>query len=106
MNICLISQEYPPETNWGGIATYTKLLATQLASLSHKVVVISLAEGEESAKIDGGVTVHRVSRTPRIKYSENDLNKLSLQDHFLLGFSKRAQEKIQELHTVEPFDVI
>lgn len=106
MNVCLISQEYPPETNWGGIATYTKLLAIQLASLSNKVAVISLAEGEESVTVDNGVTIHRVCRKPREKYSEKCLNELKVQDHFLLNFGKRVQEKIQELHDIEAFDVI
>lgn len=41
MNICLVSQEYPPETAHGGIGSQTYLKAHGLAALGHEVHVIS-----------------------------------------------------------------
>ncbi len=60
--ICLISQEFPPYTSWGGIGTYNATLAFEYARRGHRVTVISRAHpgapGEERpAK---GVVVHRV----------------------------------------------
>ena len=41
LNICIISQEYPPFTNWGGIATYYKELSEAFCRLGHSVTIIS-----------------------------------------------------------------
>jgi hypothetical protein len=40
MRICLVSQEYPPETAKGGLGTQTYLKAHGLALLGHEVHVI------------------------------------------------------------------
>ncbi|MBU5614586.1 glycosyltransferase [Geomonas azotofigens] len=106
MNICLISQEYPPETNWGGIATYTQVLARQLAATGHRVHVISLADAEEYTKDDMGVTVHRVSRTPHSPLDLEAVPEVADLSHWTLSFSQRVYEKVLELHLVHPFDVI
>ncbi len=42
MNIAIISPEFPPVTNWGGVATFNQNLATLLNSLGHKVFVFAL----------------------------------------------------------------
>jgi glycogen(starch) synthase len=41
--ICFVSQEYPEETGWGGIGTYTHEMAHALARAGHKVIVVSRA---------------------------------------------------------------
>jgi glycosyltransferase involved in cell wall biosynthesis len=60
MRIALISYEYPPETGFGGIGTYTYYQAHALARLGHKVHVFA---GTQSAQRrtyrDGNVTVTR-----------------------------------------------
>ncbi|QXE90910.1 glycosyltransferase [Geomonas subterranea] len=106
MNVCLISQEYPPETNWGGIATYTQVLARQLAATGHRVHVISLADAEEYSKDDMGVTVHRVSRTPHSPIDLDAVPEVADLSHWTLSFSQRVYEKVLELHLAEPFEVI
>lgn len=63
MRICLVSQEYPPETPWGGIGTQTRNKARALARLGHEVHVLSRAadEGPDMRReIDEGVVVHRM----------------------------------------------
>jgi glycosyltransferase involved in cell wall biosynthesis len=61
MNICLISMEYPPETNWGGIASYTFNTAHGLANLGHAVDVLSLTVSHTNYDYyDGKVHVHRI----------------------------------------------
>jgi len=60
MKICYISNEYPPETGYGGIGTYTKNIAEGIASLGHEVHVIcrSLSNEKIIQKL-GKITVHR-----------------------------------------------
>lgn len=64
LRICLISQEFPPYTNWGGIAVYTGELAAAYAARGHDVTVISRASaGAPSREDRGGATVFRVGAT-------------------------------------------
>ncbi len=60
MNICLVSREYPPETGWGGIGTYTYYLSHGLAQRGHQVHVVAQALSAARTEQDGAVTVHRV----------------------------------------------
>src|SRR5205823_7368889 len=60
LRVCLISREFPPDTGWGGIATFAKHLAYGLRDLGHEVVVVSLATGENKLVEQDGITVHRV----------------------------------------------
>src|SRR5665647_2639658 len=60
MNICLISKEYPPETGWGGIGTYTYNLAHALANKSNEVHVISMGLESNYEYFDQNVHVHRI----------------------------------------------
>lgn len=60
MNICLISNEYPPETGFGGIGTYTYNLAQGLSELDNTVTVITQAVNEEKVYKDKKVTVYRI----------------------------------------------
>lgn len=105
MRICLISREYPPDTGYGGIATFTKHLAYGLKNLGHDVVVIALAKGEAKVADDGGIPVHRVVAYP----FESKLATTSL----FVPFTKYVVlnctalwDKFAELHAVKPFDII
>ena len=40
MNICLVHEEYPEETNFGGIATYQKISAEEYVKQNNNVIVI------------------------------------------------------------------
>jgi glycosyltransferase involved in cell wall biosynthesis len=61
MRICLVSQEYPPETGHGGIATQTQLKAAGLARLGHDVVVVShSADRARTETVRDGVRVVRL----------------------------------------------
>ena len=64
MNICLVSQQFPPETARGGIGTLTWTTAHGLARLGHTVHVLSHTGDRVAATstpIDGGVIVHRMA---------------------------------------------
>lgn len=60
LNICYVSQEYPPETGWGGIGTYVYEISHALVERGHKVVVLSRALDEERCYDDKGVLVYRI----------------------------------------------
>lgn len=66
MNILYITSEYPPETGFGGIATYTKYIAETMAKKGHQISVITLSTSVRTSKTDhNGVTVYR---TPPLPY--------------------------------------
>jgi glycogen(starch) synthase len=60
MRVLLVSQEMPPETDWGGIGTYVAALAPALASAGAEVHVLSVVPGQPASDhVIGGVAVHR-----------------------------------------------
>lgn len=63
MRLALVSREYPPTRQAGGIATYTEKTARALAAAGHEVHVVAEAHAEApagSVRRDG-VTVHRLA---------------------------------------------
>jgi glycosyltransferase involved in cell wall biosynthesis len=65
MNILYISSEFPPETGYGGIGTYTKYIAECMAQRGHTVSVIAQsANGNKSIVRRNGVTVYRLPPLP------------------------------------------
>ena len=61
LSICFVSQEYPEETGWGGIGTYTYEMAHGLARAGHRAIVVSRALNRPQYYFeDDGVEVHRI----------------------------------------------
>ncbi len=74
MRICLVSTEYPPETHFGGIATYVQTISRALVQRGHKVYVISITRGEKDIWLDDrGVCVKRISEPRRRTKLTDDL---------------------------------
>jgi glycogen synthase len=67
VRVLFVSQEFPPETGWGGIGTYVDVLSHALASRGVDVHVLSVVKGQapSETRVDG-VTVHR-ARLPRLR---------------------------------------
>ena len=61
-HICLLYQEYPPYTAWGGIGSYAALLARSLVERGCKVTVVARsADGAPHfERTSDGVDVYRV----------------------------------------------
>jgi glycogen(starch) synthase len=60
LRILLLSTEYPPETGWGGIGTYTCNIAHALTQRGHEVHVLSVAPRQKERHYrDAEVYVHR-----------------------------------------------
>ncbi|GAB4303480.1 MAG: hypothetical protein Kow0090_19030 [Myxococcota bacterium] len=65
MKIFLVSEEYPPLTNWGGIATYSHTLAKALAERGEEVTVFSRSiSDEEVIETDSAMRVIRLRCPP------------------------------------------
>ncbi len=52
MRICLISREFPPETGWGGIATFVHDLALGLHEIGQEVEVIALSDTDQESETE------------------------------------------------------
>jgi glycosyltransferase involved in cell wall biosynthesis len=97
VRILFLSHQYPPETNFGGIASYTALMSQALSTRGHEVHVLTCWENQMRVdRLEGNVHVHRrrnvhvpglrrflrlpgvrhaasVVQTPREQYSANPL---------------------------------
>ncbi len=101
LNICIVSQEFPPHTNWGGVGVQFDIFARALVSLGHTVSVVSrtsagapphevLPTGVEVWRIDA--SVDRKRRTGRTV------------DRIL--FARNAAAVVTRLDRVRRFDVV
>lgn len=61
MNICLVHEEYPSETNFGGIATYQKITAEEYVRQGNNVIVICRSLTDDYEYTENGVKVYRLS---------------------------------------------
>jgi glycosyltransferase involved in cell wall biosynthesis len=101
--ICLVSQEYPEETGWGGIGSYTHEMAHGLAEAGHRVLVVSRAlQREQVYEEEGGVTVHRV--LPRL--SINRVPVLWRLNRFWEGHELAVACKLRALVREHKVDII
>lgn len=108
MKICLISLEYPPETGYGGIGTYTYNLAHGLTALNHKVTVISKALKKEKIYLDKKVKVYRIlDEQPPFRGFTKFMNLITLNYFGAYWHSHSVFKKFKEIVSKEgEFDVI
>ena len=102
MKICLVSQEYPPESADGGIGTLTWIKARGLARAGHTVHVLSVG-GEDApplaTKEADGVIVHRM-RPPCADFPVYD------NATYLLGYTWHVLGALCKLMERTTFDVL
>jgi glycosyltransferase involved in cell wall biosynthesis len=100
MTLCLVSQEYPPETGGGGIGTQTYLRARGLSARGHTVHVVSMSWDKEARTYaDQGATVHRIA--------ELQLDVAGYeQSTYWLSYSHAVAAKIHQLQQSIQFDII
>lgn len=104
MRVCLISREYPPETGFGGIATFARHLAHGLKELGHEVEVVALAKEYERQIDDDGVIVHRVLPFG-IPGGLDKVNRCMPYSRYVLLTTLALWRKFHQLHSERPFDV-
>ena len=106
LNICLVSQEYPPDTARGGIGTQTWNKARTLAGLGHSVHVLSCAAGDStdwSTKAEDGVTVHRMRPPGQEPGKQFPIYNAAT---YWLGYTWCVLRQINRLMQTTAFDVI
>ena len=107
LRVCLISREYPPDTGFGGIATFTRHLAHGLKAAGNDVEVVALAkEGNAGEKQDDcGIPVHRVVPLP----VGSDLGWSAFcmpYSRYVMRTSAALYAKFDELNSLKPFDAV
>jgi glycosyltransferase involved in cell wall biosynthesis len=102
MKICLVSQEYPPETARGGIGSQNWNKAHRLAELGHTVHVLSSSSSsgpELRTERDGAITVHRM-QPPGSEFPV-------FEEHtFWIGYSWSVLRHLTCLMQSEKFDLV
>lgn len=113
MRILYVSSEYPPETGFGGIATYTKHISEAMASLGHEVHVLCRATDREYTRKNGGVTVHRLFCEPhplprmRCLYPFRKISYwFVLQSLHRISWAKTVCNAVNKLSRNSSFDII
>ena len=108
LKVCLISQEYPPETGWGGIGTYTYHLAHGLAKADHRTTVISYQVTAQCCYDDDGVTVWRIPNAQCRSWLSKSTGFLLGRGYSSLWLRSRAAFRQIDALVAEngPFDII
>jgi glycosyltransferase involved in cell wall biosynthesis len=102
MKVCLVSQEYPPETPWGGIGTQTRNKAHALARRGHEVHVITCAAtagSECRTEMDAHVTLHRI-QPPGYDFPVYG------RSAFLFGYTWNVLQQLDRLNQSIKLDVV
>lgn len=107
MNICLICQEYPPDTVGGGIGTYTANIARGLVEAGHRVWVIARAvRGVEATTREDGLTVHRIlpAQLPGVGLLDRRKDRKSFADAYF--HSLAAAAKVRQIVREHTLDIV
>jgi glycosyltransferase involved in cell wall biosynthesis len=108
LKICIVSREYPPETHYGGIGTYTYNLAKGLNSIGHRVYIIAMTtKDKDFIEEDHGICIHRISVC---QHKFLGINLLQFTKYtlfpFSLFYSFLVHKKFSDLLNNQKFDVI
>ncbi len=85
MKVAFISYDYPPDTAYGGIATYVNQAATMLQRRSHKVEVFTSSPHRSGSEFEDGVTVHRARVAEQRNFSK-PIGQIFAERHSQIGF--------------------
>jgi len=99
LNICLISREFPPDTAFGGIATFSCDTALMLKARGHQVTVFSQSLGPSHIADYHGVPVVKLQVPPPF----GSYRVLPL---FIPAFNAVIMREVMRYHRRHPFDLI
>lgn len=95
MNICLVHEEYPEETNFGGIATYERACAEEYVKQGHTVYVIARGLKETYEYVENGVNIYRIF----VEQTEDQIANY-------VTYRNKVCEKLKELQDNNLIDII
>ena len=101
LNICILSREYPPDTAWGGIGTYSYNLAHGLAAVGQNVHVICQSLDVDREYEDNGVHVHRVAHKTIFPFKGGFREFLSRWE-----YSQSIYDKLKEVIKKHHIDIV
>lgn len=99
MNICLVSREFPPDTAYGGIATFSLDTALILQAHGHDVTVFSQSVTGPRIMNWQGLTVHKIN----VPHPFRGPRRLPV---FILAFNLLVLRRVIRCHLRKPFDLI
>ena len=95
MKICLVHEEFPEETNFGGIATYQKLLAMYLKQMGNDITILTRGLYQNKEYYENGIRVIRILCKP---------NKNKIEDY--KNYRKRIAKELKKLVKNKEIDII
>lgn len=95
MNICFVHEEYPEETNFGGIATYQKIMAEELAKQGNNVYVICRGLKKSRFYVENNVNIYRIY----VRESKNQLKNY-------IKYRKKVSKVLFDLQRKKLIDII
>lgn len=99
LNVCIISREFPPDTAFGGIGTFSLDTARMLSAHGHRITVLSQSLSRTHTFDDGGIVVHKLKVPP-------PFGSYRYLPALLLGFNMVVLRALRRLHREHPFDVV
>jgi len=99
LNVCLISREFPPDTAFGGIGTFSLDTALMLRQRGHRVTVLSQSLSETHTFDHQGIEVHKLKVPP-------PFGSYRCLPAFILGFNFVVLRELRRLHRQQPFDLV
>ena len=94
MKMCFVHEEYPNETNFGGIATYQKIVAEYYANNGNEVYVICRGK-KDKYYIENNVHIYRIG-------AKNDSNSVKS----VKIYRKKISKKLIELQNNKKIEII
>lgn len=104
MRICFVHEEYPEETNFGGIATYQKLMAEYYANNGDIVFVIARGKRDEEY-VENNVHVIRVAAENDITDIDSVKNYRKKVAKILLKLQKNKMIGVLILYILKDIDI-
>lgn len=95
MKICLVHEEYPEETNFGGISTYQKTCAEEYVKQGHEVYVIARGLKKSYDYVENGVNITRIF----VKQTDDQIANYT-------KYREIVKDKLLELQSANKIDII
>lgn len=110
MRVALVTREYPPETEWGGIGRFYTLFAVALRDAGHEVEVFTQGIAADRMEECNGILVHRVVPRQWVigRRAGGDLGGMGVRliGVFALSLAAAMAGRVALRHRLKPFDVV
>lgn len=101
LNVCLVSREFPPDTAFGGIATYSLDLARIFKSRGHRVTVFSHSLTSTYMMYIQEIPVYKIQVPNLFNHYWHEFLPV-----FILAYNLMIFRHVKQQHRQKPFDII